>query len=168
MLKKKITDYNKNLFDEIKNSHAILTAGDKNVGFNSMTVSWGGIGVLWGMDVAYVFVRHSRYTYKFINESDSVTLAFLNDNYKEAKAIFGSKSGKDINKYEASGLHPTFDPDYNGYYPMEADYVFKMKKLYSIDIPYDNLPSDIKDKFYKNGDMHTMYVCEIKQFLVKE
>lgn len=168
MLKKKITEYNKNFIAEIKNKYAILTAGDKTNGYNGMLVSWGGIGEMWGQDVIFVFVRKSRYTYEFIEKSDSITLAFLSDQYKDAKALFGSKTGRNINKYLEAGLHPTFDPDYNGYYPAEADYVFKTKKLYSIDIPYDKLPIDIKNNYYSNGDMHTMYVCQIKQFLVNE
>ena len=33
---------------------------------------------------------------------------------------------------------------------------------------HESLPKDIIDRYYPNGDMHRMYVCEIKQFLVKE
>lgn len=168
MLKKNIYEYDKNFINEIKNNWAILTVGNKENGFNSMTVSWGGIGELFSLDVAFIFVRHSRYTYEFSEISDSFTLAFLSDEYKKAKSLFGSKSGRDIDKYASSGLHPTFDPDFNGYYPAEASYVFKMKKIYDIDLPYEKLPEDIKNNCYKNGDMHKMYICQIKQYLVKE
>ena len=61
------------------------------------------------------------------------------------------------------------DPtDFNGSYITQAEYCFKMKKLYSVDLPYEPLSDEIKDRYYPNGDMHRMYVCEIKQFLVKE
>ena len=66
MLKKNIYDYNKNVFNEIGNGWPILIAGDTKTGFNGMTVSWGGLGVLWGKKVAYVFVMQFRYTYEFI------------------------------------------------------------------------------------------------------
>ncbi|MDE6660738.1 MAG: hypothetical protein K2J93_02800, partial [Anaeroplasmataceae bacterium] len=69
MIKKLDTFYNENIFDDLKRKNAILTAGDKTIGFNSLTVSWGGIGVLWGRDVAYVFVRKSRHTYSFLERS---------------------------------------------------------------------------------------------------
>ncbi len=167
MLKKNLNDFNKNVFNEFDKTWPILTCGDNVNGFNAMTVSWGGLGVLWGKKVCFVFVRKSRYTYEFIEKSDSVTLSFLSDEYKEAKALFGSKSGRDINKFEACGLHATFDLDYNGYYVCESSFVLKAKKLYSVDMPYESLPQDIKDKFYSNGDMHTMYVCEIKNYLEK-
>lgn len=168
MLKKNLKEFNYNVFSAFNDTWPILTCGDKTTGFNSMVVSWGGLGELWGKNVAYVFVRHSRYTFDFIEKSNSVTLSFLSDKYKEAKAVFGSKSGKDIDKFGQTGLHATFDLDYNGYYVCESDYVLKMKKLYSIDMPYEELPEDIKAKFYANGDMHRMYVCEIMQYLVNE
>lgn len=164
MLKKDIKSFDKNVFDEIGNKSAILISGDKN-GFNGMTISWGGLGVLWNKNVAFVFVRHSRYTYEFIEKSDSVTLSFLSDKYKKEKGMFGSLSGRNVDKFEETGLHHTYDPDFDGYYITECDYVFKCKKLYSIDL--NDLPKDINDKFYKDNDIHKMYVCEIKQYLVK-
>ena len=112
MLKKRIQDFSHNPFTEFSSTWPILTAGDRNQGFNAMTVSWGGLGVLWGKNVAFVFVRKSRYTYEFIEKSNSVTLSFLSDKYKEAKSIFGTKSGRDMNKFEQTGLHPTFDIDF--------------------------------------------------------
>lgn len=166
MLKIDIEKFDKNVFTEIDKKWGIITAGDKFVGFNGMTVSWGGFGIMWNKPVAFIFVRKSRYTHEFLDKSDSITIAFLSDEFKNAKALFGSKSGRDMNKYEASGLHPVFEPDFNGYYPKEADYVFKMKVLYNTDL--ENMPEDIQNKFYPTNDLHTMYICEIKQYLIKE
>lgn len=166
MLKISIDKFDKNVFTELNNKFAIITAGDKFVGYNGMTISWGGLGILWNKPVAYVFVRKSRYTHDILDKSKSITMAFLSDEYKDAKLLFGRKSGRDINKYEASGLHPVFEPDFNGYYPKEAEYVFKMKVLYNTDL--ENLPEEIKKPFYPDNDIHTMYVCEIKEYLIKE
>ena len=166
MLKIDIKKFDKNVFTEIDKKWGIITAGDKFVGFNGMTVSWGGFGIMWNKPVAFIFVRKSRYTHEFLDKSNSITIAFLSDEFKNAKALFGSKSGRDMNKYEASGLHPVFEPDFNGYYPKEADYVFKMKVLYNTDL--ENMPEDIQNKFYPTNDLHTMYICEIKEYLIKE
>ena len=168
MLKKDINSYNLNVFNEIGNKWGIVTAGDKTTGFNCLTVSWGGFGVIWGKNVAYLFVRHSRYSFEFLEKSDSVTISFLSDEYKQAKALIGRVSGRDADKVSDAGLHYTYDPDFDGSYIEEAEYCFKMKKLYSVDVPFESLPQEILDRYYPNGDMHRMYVCEIKQFLVKE
>lgn len=168
MLKKDLTEFNKNVFDSFDNTWGILTCGDKNIGCNSMTISWGGLGVLWNLNVGIVYVRKSRYTYDFAKNSDSFTISFLNDNYKKEKSVFGSKSGRDLDKYASTGLHKCFEPDFNGYYIAEADYVFRMKKIYEIDLPYEKLPEEIKNKHYNDGDIHTMFVCKIVDYLEKE
>ncbi len=166
MLKVSLDNFNKNVFNELNNTWAIITAGDKTVGYNGMTISWGGFGIMWNKPVAYVFVRKSRYTHEFLDKSNSITMAFLSDEYKKAKSIFGSESGRAGDKFAKANLTPVFEPDFNGYYPKEAEYVFKMKVLYNTDL--ENLPSDLKNNFYKDNDLHTMYVCEIKEYLVKE
>lgn len=168
MLKKNLSEFKENIFDELAYKWGIVTAGNQKTGFNCLTVSWGGIGILWGKQVAYIFVRKSRHTYQFLENSDSVTISFLNDNYKEAKNLIGTASGRDMDKVKEAGLHYTYDPDFDGAYLEECDYCFKMKKLYSVDLPTDSLDKTIIDRYYPTGDPHTMYVCEIKQFLVKE
>lgn len=168
MLKKSIFTYQKNIFEELKKKNAILTAGDKLHGFNCLTVSWGGIGELWGKDVAFVFVRKSRYTHQFLEASESITLSFLEEKYKESVEFIGTHSGKNLDKVKACGLCYTYDPDYDGAYIRQASYCFKMKKLYQIDLPIGNMPKDIQERFYAEPDLHTMYVCEIKQFLETE
>lgn len=168
MLKKDIYTYSLNFFAELENKWGVLTAGDKTTGYNSLIVSWGGIGVLWGKKVAYLFVRKSRYTYDFLEKSKSVTLSFLTDKYQNEKKILGTKSGRTMDKMLATGLHYTYDPDFDGSYIMESEYVFKMKKIYEINLPIETLDKEIVAKYYPEQDEHTMFVCEIKQFLSKE
>ena len=50
-----------NPFTKIGKDWALVTAGTK-LKSNAMTVSWGGVGVLWGKNVAFIFIRDSRYT----------------------------------------------------------------------------------------------------------
>ena len=168
MLKKDITSFNTDIFTLFDKKWAIITAGDKTAGFNAMTVSWGGLGTLWNKSVAYIFVRKSRYTHEFLEKSDSITISFMNEKYRNEMALFGRKSGKDIDKFKETNLHPSFEPDYNGYFVAEADCVLKCKKIMSTDIEYDKLPDYIKTDIYPDKDIHTMYVVEVKQFLVNE
>ena len=39
MLKKELTDFNKNIFTDLDKTWGIVTVGDKNIGCNSMTIS---------------------------------------------------------------------------------------------------------------------------------
>lgn len=52
-----------------------------------MTVSWGGIGELWGKDVAMIFIRPQRYTYEFIEREDYFTMSFFEKEYKKALSL---------------------------------------------------------------------------------
>ena len=37
-----------------------------------MTISWGGMGTLWGKPVVTVYVKLCRYTYGFMNEESDM------------------------------------------------------------------------------------------------
>ena len=45
----------------IADDWALVSAGTPE-DWNTLTVSWGGIGELWGRDVAFIFIRPQRYT----------------------------------------------------------------------------------------------------------
>ena len=48
-----------NTFELIGKDWALVTAGDKEK-FNTMTVSWGGVGIMWNKPVAFTFIRPQR------------------------------------------------------------------------------------------------------------
>ena len=78
----------------------------------NMTASWGGVGVLWKKNVAFIFIRPQRYTFEFIENGEYLTLSFFDESYKKALGICGSKSGRDVDKMKETGLTPvtTHDP----------------------------------------------------------
>ena len=45
-----------NPFTKLSKEWALVTSGDKTKS-NTMTVSWGGTGVLWGKNVAFIFQK---------------------------------------------------------------------------------------------------------------
>ncbi|MEI3229607.1 MAG: hypothetical protein V8S28_08465 [Lachnospiraceae bacterium] len=65
-----------NPFTRIGTDWAVLSAG-KGEKINAMTVSWGGLGVLWGKNVGFIFVRDSRYTKEFIDHGRYFFAYFL-------------------------------------------------------------------------------------------
>ena len=159
-------DIDKNAVRLIAEDWALLTAGDAD-GWNTMTVSWGGLGELWGKDVAFVFVRPQRYTKEFIDGSEYFTLSFFDESYKGALRVCGSKSGRDVDKAGETGLTPVFE---NGTTHLnEAKLVLVCKKLYAQNMTPDCFvdKSTIDDN-YKANDFHTSYVGEIIKVLKKD
>ena len=64
-------EFQTDVFSVFDKKWALLTAGDKE-SFNTMTVSWGGMGTLWGKPVVTVYVKLCRYTYGFMNEKSDM------------------------------------------------------------------------------------------------
>ena len=71
-----VKDIKENVVKLISEDWALLTAKDGD-SCNPMTVSWGGIGELWGMDTATVYVRESRYTKGLIDKETHFSLCFF-------------------------------------------------------------------------------------------
>ncbi|MCR5608730.1 MAG: hypothetical protein K6G26_06670, partial [Lachnospiraceae bacterium] len=85
-------DFNTNIFETFDKQWALLTAGDID-NFNTMTISWGGLGTLWGKPVITSYVRQSRLTHDYIDNNEYFTVSFYPEEYKKILGILGSKSG---------------------------------------------------------------------------
>ena len=143
----------------------ILTGTDSE-GCNSMTVSWGSIGVLWSKPCVFAFVRPGRYTYKFMENGEYFSLATMPAGYHKKMAVFGSKSGRDCDKYKESGF--TIGDENGVKYPEEAEMVFICKKIAAGDVsPEWFIDDTIDSKNYPKKDYHRMYVGEIITVLKK-
>lgn len=148
-----------NPFTKIGKEWALVTAGNKSK-VNTMTVSWGGVGVLWGKNVVYIFIRDSRYTKEFIDNGDLFSLSFLSEDYRASLQYCGSHSGRGIDKFQEAALTPAFLHSIP--YPDEANLVMLCKKMAAVPITEDTFTdSSIMSRWYSDKDMHTMYVGEI-------
>lgn len=142
----------------------LITAGTSD-SFNTMTASWGGLGILWNKNVATVYVRPSRYTHDFIEKSDRLTLSFFPENCRVALQVCGSRSGRDCDKVAEAGLHPvalesgamTFS---------EARLVLDCRKLFKTEMTEENFcDAKVFSQWYNadDGAPHTIYILEIEK-----
>ena len=67
-----INSFNENIFKLIGEKWMLITAGNEKK-LNTMTASWGGVGVLWSKNVSFAFIRPQRYTFEFIEENEYST-----------------------------------------------------------------------------------------------
>ena len=98
-------NYSLDIFTQFDKKWALVTAGNAD-SFNTMTISWGGMGTIWNKPVATVYVRTSRFTHEFIDNNDYFTISFFPEEYKGILGVLGSKSGREMDKMHASGLTP--------------------------------------------------------------
>ena len=154
---------NDNVFDLIGKEWVLITAGTKNGGFNMMTASWGCLGWLWNKPVAVIFVRPERYTHQFVEAGEYVTLSFLG-NGSEAREIYnycGSKSGRDSDKVQATGLRPV-ETETGGITYKQSRLTLECRKLYKDSIKPECFIDGSIEKWYgEKGGYHDVYVLEI-------
>lgn len=120
-----------NPFTKLSKEWALVTAGDKEKS-NTMTVSWGGTGVLWGKNVVFIFIRESRYTKDFIDNGEFFSLSFLSEKYRDALKYCGAHSGRGEDKWSKAGLTPA--TRHGIPYPDEANLVFLCRKMAAVPI----------------------------------
>ncbi len=148
-----------NPFERIGKDWCLVSAGNEEA-YNTMTASWGGVGILWNKCVATVYIRPQRYTKKFVDEADTFTLAFFPDGYREALTFCGKYSGRDYDKAKETGLTPWFVDGSVAF--EEADLVIVCRKLYAQEMNADSfVDKDVLDRNYPANDLHTVYIGEI-------
>ncbi|MDC7219193.1 MAG: flavin reductase [Spirochaetales bacterium] len=154
-----------NVVKQIRDQWMLIGAGTEGKA-NSMIGSWGFMGEMWRKDVAVCVVRPNRYTYEFMESNETYALSFLGDEYSEVKKIFGSKSGRDINKVEGGPLTPAYK--HGALYYEEAELVIFCRKLYVHDYKEEEfLDKALIDDCYGNGNFHRVYYGEILEVLAK-
>ena len=152
-------ELNDNVFKLIGSDWMLITAG-KIGAYNTMTASWGAMGVLWSKKVCFCFIRPDRHTRSFVEKSDKFTLSFFNDDYRGALNLCGSRSGRDTDKAKEAGITPVKSPSGSVYFG-EARLVIECKKIYFQDFdPANFVDAGIQGNYPKN-DYHRMYVGEI-------
>ncbi len=154
-----------NPFEKIGNEWMLIGA-EANEKVNAMTASWGGIGVMWNKNVAYIVVRDSRYTLELLDGSGYFSLSFFSKDYHSALKYLGAVSGRDEDKIKGSRLtvqHHNGIPFFD-----EAVTVILCRKMCKQKIaPESFTDNSIDEKFYKDKDYHNMYIGEIVEVLAR-
>ena len=160
-------DVRENVVELLSQRWGLVTAGDAD-SYNTMTVSWGAIGELWGKDCATVYIRPQRYTKEFMDSNDYFSLSFYPENMKQQiHGICGSKSGRDVDKAKECNITPCFDE--NAPYFEEASMVLICKKMAVGKFnPEGFIDNTISKKWYPQNDFHYIYYGEIEKVLISE
>ena len=146
----------------------LLVAAQKDGVTNAMTASWGGMGVIWGSDVVYIFVRKSRYTKEFIDASDTFSLSLLDpQKYRKVQSYYGTVSGRDEDKNAVSGLTVVEDGGITFF--EESDTVVLCQKMACFPMPKEGFIAEgVEERWYADQDWHDMYVGKIEKVLIRE
>ena len=154
------------LIRRIDKEWMLLTAGSKER-LNTMTASWGSVGVLWHKPMLNIFVRPERYTSAFIEAEAYFSAAFFPPEYQEALTFCGRKSGREVDKVAACEF-TVAEGEAGGVYFMEADLVLICKKRYRAALEPSQMIDIAPGLFYgEHGKPHVMYMGEIVEVYTK-
>ena len=155
-----------NPFKLIGSDWMLFTAGNLPApGFNTMTASWGGLGVLWERRVATCYIRPTRHTFSYIEKATLFTLSFFDEKHRAALTYCGTHSGRDTDKVRGAGLTPAQEAGF--VYFSEARLVLACRKIYHQDIDPGRFLDPKIEGMYPQKDYHRMYIGEIVTCLVK-
>jgi flavin reductase (DIM6/NTAB) family NADH-FMN oxidoreductase RutF len=146
-------------FELLDKQWALLVGGTGKP--NPMTVSWGGFGTLWHKPTVTVYVRPTRFTYGLLNEHDEFTLNFLPESFREAVDLCGHKSGRDLDKWKASGLHPEPAESVSVPRVKEAELAFECRILARLDFDPKKFADETVHENYPKKDYHRIYWGEV-------
>ena len=100
---------------------------------NVMTAAWGGICCSAPPCVS-ISLREATYTYRNILERKAFTISIPSEKYVKEADYFGMASGKDVDKFSATGLTPVKSEVVDAPYVNEFPFVLECELLRSVEI----------------------------------
>lgn len=170
-MKEKINvfDYSEHILKTLQKGILLNTCAEK---FNSMVISWGHLGVIWGKPTFAVYVREHRYTKTQLDKTREFTISIpLGEPDSKINRVCGMESGHTVDKGEKAKL--TLTPAQTVRTPAVAQYplTLECRVLYSQKQDLSLLPEEIRRSAYPenvegdaplaNRDPHTLYIGQI-------
>ena len=152
-------DYSKEALEALAKGAFLTTQADGKI--NTMTIGWGTIGHIWQKPVFMVMVRDSRHTYPMLEKSDSFTVSIPFGTMKKELALCGTKSGRDMDKFEAADLQALPGKVVNVPVVGGCDIHFECKIVNKQKMEKELLDPAFAQAWYGDDDYHTLYYGEI-------
>lgn len=171
-MKKKINvmDYATEIMQAL--SKGVLLTGKAGDRVNSMTISWGMLGIEWGKPIFITVVRENRFTRSLLEENPEFTINIPVGEYdKQITGVCGSKSGRNMDKVKELNL--TLEEPETISVPgiKELPLTLECKVIYkqfqgpeemSEEMRQKHYPQDVSSDYcLANQDYHTAYYGEI-------
>lgn len=155
--------------EQLQHGGAFLMTGKEEQ--NPMTIGWGQWGIIWGIPVCTVLVRHTRHSHALLERDRVFTVSVpAAGTMKKELGFCGSRSGRNVDKKQAMGL-TTLEPQAGGIAPLSGCAIhFECEVVYSAEMKdnMDALNEVQRAQFYnpaqqegEDGNPHTVYYGRI-------
>lgn len=160
--------YAKEVQEKLTRNGVFLVSGEQKP--NVMTIGWGGLNFYWKKPLFVVPVRFSRHTYGLLEQLPEFTVCVpLATGMSKELAFCGTRSGRDIDKFNALDLTPQPGKTIRVPGIAQCDLTYECRVVYqqSID-PAAFSDLAIRQGAYASGDFHTLFYGEITACYVNE
>lgn len=171
-MKKEINvfDYAKEIMKATEKGVLVTTKVDDKV--NSMTISWGTLGIQWGKTIFTIFVRENRFTRQQLEKNPEFTVNIpVGEFDRKILGVCGTKSGHTNDKVNELNLSLEEPKSISVPGIKELPLTLECKVIYKQmqdknEITEENLktcyPQDVDSSFHgANRDFHIAYYGEI-------
>jgi flavin reductase (DIM6/NTAB) family NADH-FMN oxidoreductase RutF len=154
------SDYMALTIQRLQQDGLLLVSMGANGKANVMTIGWGTIGVIWGLPIFVVLVRHSRHTFSLMEQVSDFTVNVFPKELETAVKSCGIFSGRDHDKFKDAHLTPI--PSHEVHSPTIKECVlhYECRTVNRMDMLPEELALSLRG-FYKSGDYHRIYFGEI-------
>jgi flavin reductase (DIM6/NTAB) family NADH-FMN oxidoreductase RutF len=128
---------------------------------NTMTIGWATFGVIWQKPIMMVAVRPTRYTFGVIEKAHDFTVTVPSGDMSKAIAFCGSKSGRDVDKFEKCNLETAVGQSVASPIINVPGVHYECKIVYKSAMNEAFLDKNYDKSLYPQKDYHTFYFGEI-------
>lgn len=165
-----VFDYTNEIMKALEKGVLLTTKSNDQV--NSMTISWGTLGIEWNKTIFTVLVRENRFTKQQLDQNPEFTINIPIGKFdRKILGICGTKSGHSIDKISTLNLSLESPNEISVPGIKELPLTLECKVLYKQKLDDTVLPEAIKTNYYPqdvessfhgaNKDFHTLYHGEI-------
>ena len=161
-----VFDYANHILSAVKKGVLLTAMADGEV--NTMSISWGTLGIQWNKPIFTVFVRGSRHTSTLLDKNPEFTVNIpVGECDKNILAVCGKESGRDVNKIQKLGLTLVAGETVNVPGIKELPLTLECKVIYKQDQDPDAINEENTLRYYplegpeQKGDYHTAYYGQI-------
>jgi flavin reductase (DIM6/NTAB) family NADH-FMN oxidoreductase RutF len=148
------------ILTRLRHGGVLCTVADNEGGQNLITLGWGQIGPFYhGRPIFTIAITPRRYSWRFLAQVPEFVIAVPDPSLSDAVWLCGHQSGRDLDKFRASGLTPVESVHVRAPSILECGINIECRIYTRIEPPHMLLTPEHRQRPLE--DQHTIYFSEV-------
>ncbi|MFO7918573.1 MAG: flavin reductase family protein [Anaerolineae bacterium] len=159
-VKLELVDCVRPLAARLDDGGVLCTVVDESGAQNVLTLGWGQIGTGYRDNpVMTIAITPRRYSWRFLEEVPEFVIAVPDASLDDEVLFCGTRSGRDMDKFEATGLTPVSSVHVRAPSILECPYNLECRVYTRITPPHNLLTPEHRQRPLE--EQHTIYFAEV-------